>query len=186
MTLRDLGQKVNISFSQLGKIERGESFANSEQLTSFSKYFGVTIDYLLGLTDIASVPRPSSDDFKPVYLMNESRLVNNLTIKEHDDTYLTAKIDKPEDFFYFEINDNSMTPAFNIGEHVLIEFANHLEHNDNVAVIVEDKVLIRRLIIVNETKMLLTFNNKYEIIILDENIDYSFLGLVRAKYQSNF
>ena len=60
LSLRELSEKVNISFSQIGKIERNESLMSSQQAQMFAAFFDVSIDYLLGSSDI---PKPKSHQF---------------------------------------------------------------------------------------------------------------------------
>ena len=62
MSLRELAEKVNMSFSNLGSIERGEVQLREDTAKIFSNYFNVSIDYLLGLTNdrtpVESTPSP--------------------------------------------------------------------------------------------------------------------------------
>ncbi len=57
LSLRELSEIVNISFSQIGKIERNESLMSSQQAKMFAEFFDVSIDYLLGSSNI-SKPKP--------------------------------------------------------------------------------------------------------------------------------
>lgn len=50
-TLRDLNDELGVSFSNLAQIERGEHGCNAETLNILSKYYNVSIDYLLCKTD---------------------------------------------------------------------------------------------------------------------------------------
>jgi transcriptional regulator with XRE-family HTH domain len=43
---------LNITYSSIAKYETNERFPDKESLVKLSKYFNVSIDYLLGLTDI--------------------------------------------------------------------------------------------------------------------------------------
>ncbi len=51
LTLRDLAEKVNISYSNIAMIERGERNFTSDSLIIFSNFFNVSTDYLLGKTN---------------------------------------------------------------------------------------------------------------------------------------
>ena len=48
LSLRDLGDKLNFSFSAFASYERGEKLINSEILISFCKSTNVSIDWILG------------------------------------------------------------------------------------------------------------------------------------------
>lgn len=49
---KELGCKLGISLSSISMYERGERQPDLETLIKISKFFNVTTDYLLGLTDI--------------------------------------------------------------------------------------------------------------------------------------
>lgn len=48
----ELANALNISYSSLSKYETNKRFPSQELLISIANYFGVSIDYLLGRTDI--------------------------------------------------------------------------------------------------------------------------------------
>ncbi|MGK5512209.1 helix-turn-helix domain-containing protein [Brevibacillus formosus] len=52
LTLRELSEALDISYSALGKYERNEREPDFETLEKFANYFGVMIDYLIGRTDV--------------------------------------------------------------------------------------------------------------------------------------
>lgn len=52
LTLRELENETGISFSALGKYERGEREPDFKTLEMLATYFGVMIDWLIGRTDI--------------------------------------------------------------------------------------------------------------------------------------
>lgn len=51
LSLRELASELNISYSSLGKYERGEQQPSFETLTKIANYFNVTTDYLIGITN---------------------------------------------------------------------------------------------------------------------------------------
>lgn len=52
LSLRDLGEKVGISYTAIGLAERGLRSLNTQDIEIFTKFFDVSADYLLGLSDI--------------------------------------------------------------------------------------------------------------------------------------
>lgn len=50
LTLRELADKLSMSYSNIAMIERGERNFSSDSLKSFCDFFNVSSDYLLGLT----------------------------------------------------------------------------------------------------------------------------------------
>lgn len=51
LSLRQLAALVNISYSAIEKWENQTRVPNGEAIVTLAKFFGVTTDYLLGLTD---------------------------------------------------------------------------------------------------------------------------------------
>lgn len=52
LSLRELARELNISYSSLGKYERGEQEPSFETLEKISERFHVTADYLLGFSNV--------------------------------------------------------------------------------------------------------------------------------------
>ncbi len=83
----ELGELLNINKHSISSYERGRSEPPDEIKIIFAKFFNVSVDYLLGLTDI---PNPYSNDFHMV------RLPHNFPSCEEDElkkyiAYLTYK-----------------------------------------------------------------------------------------------
>lgn len=51
LSLRELSKMLNMSFSNIATIERGESQLREDTARLFADFFGVTTDYLLGISD---------------------------------------------------------------------------------------------------------------------------------------
>lgn len=51
LTQADVGKILNCNQSAVGKYERGDLEINIDSLITLSKFFGVSVDYLLGLED---------------------------------------------------------------------------------------------------------------------------------------
>lgn len=63
ISLRNLSSALNISYSSLGKYERGEQQPSYETLIKIATYFNVTTDYLIGVTNSKNPKyRKISDD----------------------------------------------------------------------------------------------------------------------------
>ena len=51
LSIRQLGKKVGLDATCISRWEREITIVNAEQLIIFSKFFNVSVDYLLGLRD---------------------------------------------------------------------------------------------------------------------------------------
>lgn len=56
LTLRQLSEKVNIDFSALSRVENGTRGINDNDISILTKFFNVSADYLLGLSDERTPP----------------------------------------------------------------------------------------------------------------------------------
>ncbi|AXF52128.1 MAG: HTH_XRE protein [Podoviridae sp. ctcf755] len=52
MTVRELGEKINVSYAAVSKMENNQQNISNEYLQILSDFFNVSTDYLLGLSDI--------------------------------------------------------------------------------------------------------------------------------------
>ena len=61
-TLIEVSKDLGLSFSGLAEIERNERSCNSTTLKMLADYYGVSTDYLLGLTDERTSSTTSTND----------------------------------------------------------------------------------------------------------------------------
>ena len=80
LTLRDVGNELNISFSGLGEIERDERSCNSTTLEMLANFYNVSTDYLLGKNDEENMV----DGFQ-AEILNSTK---NLTAEQKQDVLL--------------------------------------------------------------------------------------------------
>lgn len=59
-TRRELAEKIGIADTQIFRYEMGKNDATGEMLARIATFFGVSTDYLLGLSD-APTPIPTGD-----------------------------------------------------------------------------------------------------------------------------
>ena len=93
MSLRDLAVELNMSFSNIATIERGESQLREDTTKLFADYFNVSSDYLLGLSDtrnsVQITSHPTNLDGVEIEILNE---VKELDQKDKDDLLKIIKI----------------------------------------------------------------------------------------------
>jgi transcriptional regulator with XRE-family HTH domain len=70
ITLRELSEKIGISYSSLGKYERGEYEPDIKTIIKLSSFFDVSVDYLLGLTPIKN--------YKTIGTLYDKNLINSI------------------------------------------------------------------------------------------------------------
>ena len=69
----ELGEKLGLSARVVGFYEKGERSPNLDTLVSIAKYFEVSTDYLLGLTNTPAANVPNSYDKKIYALSKEDK-----------------------------------------------------------------------------------------------------------------
>ena len=52
LSLREFANQMNCSYSNIATIERGEGSLTESNIKTFSEFFGVTTDYLLGVSNV--------------------------------------------------------------------------------------------------------------------------------------
>lgn len=182
LSLRDMADQLNISFSQLARIERGDSLASSEQIIEFAKFFGVSTDFLLGVPkEIISY---NNGLFKDVKILGS---VNAGTPEEMQDYYLgllQAKVDVADDYFYLEVNGDSMSPTFEDGDYVLVKFQRTAENNEVVvAGLNGSEATVKRYKKIGEEQFLFADNTKYDPIKLSEELNPYIVGVVEGYFR---
>lgn len=83
---KELGCKLGISLSSISMYERGERQPDLETLIKISKFFNVTTDYLLGLTDIPNYEK-----------MPNQHQITNLTKNENELLEIFRRMDSERD-----------------------------------------------------------------------------------------
>lgn len=71
LSLRDLGQHLDIPYSSLGKYERGDQQPNLENLVKIANYFNVSTDYLLGNSNYKNTQEEFN--FKDTVVLSEEK-----------------------------------------------------------------------------------------------------------------
>lgn len=66
LTQEELGKKVNLVKSNISMYEKGIRIPNADILEQFSKLFNVSIDYLLGKTEVKKQDKPYNDEVEKI------------------------------------------------------------------------------------------------------------------------
>lgn len=98
LTLRQLSEILGISYSSLGKYERGEYEPDIKTLISIANYFDVSVDYLLGLTTIKNYKTLNN-----LYNKNIISRIEDSEIKYEIEMFLFKTISLIEPFYNTDI-----------------------------------------------------------------------------------
>ncbi len=58
ISLRDLEERLHVSKSSLSRLENGEREAKESMIKDLAEFFGVSVEYLLGISDIRTPHEP--------------------------------------------------------------------------------------------------------------------------------
>lgn len=157
VSLRELGEKVNINFSTLSKIERGAVPMTQEHMEILSKFFNVSIDYLLGNSDNIQ-PTIKSAKKIPIYSQIDVDHGGNIIVRvDYIQGYLGISDDIDETVsMSMTANDDSMkNTGIMRGDILLINKKGLIENNSIVAVAKGGGAAVVRKHVILENKKLL-------------------------------
>lgn len=141
-----LAQKLNVHQTAVSQWELNRTIPDIDTLKNLSDLFGVSVDYLLGRTD---EPSPSSPDYTPGItedfvtfpVIGEVAAGYDHIVAED---WEGEKIDVPtsylrgrpqEDYFVLKVKGDSMYPAFQDGDRVLVLRQETLNYSGQIGVI---------------------------------------------------
>ena len=118
LTQAALARELNVTQQAVAKWESGKSMPDHSMLLRLSRYYGVSVDYLLGLP--ASMP---GDGFAGPVLVPVVGAVragyNAFAFEEHLGSE-PAGIRSPEGYFYLVVRGDSMEPYIHDGDLALV------------------------------------------------------------------
>lgn len=170
LTLRELGEKLNTSFSLLAMYERGERDPSVDKLELIADFFNVSTDYLLGRTNIINSQDSNYNHQIPYKInMNKPPVISEKNIINNKE--LTKREENTDKYFYLEVSGDWMTGSrIHPGDKILVKKQDSIE-NGNIAVVVINKslVTIKRIYVISDRIILLPDNPKYRPVIIESN-----------------
>lgn len=101
LTQKEIAKKLQISQPQYARTENGGRKPNGETLEKFATFFNVSVDYLLGKTDIKNSSELSDTDITEL-LNNGTVSYDGKPMTDHDKEVLTQVI---KDYFDGKLED---------------------------------------------------------------------------------
>lgn len=180
LSLRDLGEQLNIDHANLSKMERNVLGITSENAVLLAKFFGVSVDYLLGLDTIPSNVLPlNNSEFKPIRIIGSIRAGEPNEVFQNTVGYLMAKVNDPDNYFYLQVVGDSMSPTLLDGDYVLVKFQNTANNNQIVvAGLNGTEATVKRLKTIGTDMFLFPDNENHEPIKLCDELHPYIVGIV--------
>ena len=165
LTQAALARELNVTQQAVAKWESGKSMPDHSMLLRLSRYYGVSVDYLLGLP--ASMP---GDGFAGPVLVPVVGAVragyNAFAFEEHLGSE-PAGIRSPEGYFYLVVRGDSREPYIHDGDLALVRRQQTLEDGDvGVMVYRDGEGTLKRFRRQSGGVALEPFNPAYETLVL--------------------
>ena len=162
VTQRELASAIDVERATIAGYETRSSEPNYEKLIRISKFFNVSVDYLLGNDEIIK-----STSYKLPILKN-----NNETFQQTlEYVVVDEALKKNRDLLAMKINDDSLSPKFNKDSIVILENTNEISDGDLVLCLLNDEKTYLRYFIQSDKVILYGENsNTPPLIVENENI----------------
>ena len=152
--MRQMAAALNLPYTTYVNYEKGARRPNSEQLILISKYFGVSIDYLIGRTDIPFTEDRSENLFEkypnimPIPEMRKVPLVGAVAcgkpIYREEDEWISLPTEIKADFCLRCEGDSMINAGINDGDIVFIRTCSVVENGQIAAVSIDNEVTLKR------------------------------------------
>ena len=175
LTQAEVAKVLGMSRQAYSKYETGESDPSTATLRTLADLYGTTVDYLVrGLSDRPEcLPIPET---KRVPRIGTISCGAPILAVENYDTYDEVPAAVHADFTVLAKGDSMVGARIYDGDIVYIRQQDDCDSGDIVAVIINDEVVLKRFIIANGTRMLMSENPKYLPIIINRSDSVRILG----------
>ena len=172
--MRQMASALNLPYTTYVNYEKGAREPNSEQLILISKYFGVSIDYLMGRTDVPFTEETSENIFEkypniqPLPEMRKVPLLGAIACGEpiyrEEDEWISLPTDIKADFCLRCEGDSMINARINDGDIVFIRACPEVDNGQIAAISINNEVTLKRVYYYPEkNKLVLNPENpKYE------------------------
>lgn len=160
ISLRELGEKVNINFSTLSKIERDAVPMTQEHMETLSRFFNVSIDYLLGKSDNSQQTIKSAKRI-PIYSQIDVDHGGNIIVRvDYIQGYIgiSDDIDDTVSISMTASDDSMKNTGIMRGDILLINKKGLIENNSIVAITAKGggAAVVRKHVVLENKKLLVS------------------------------
>lgn len=174
MSQKELAERLSVNQSAVSQWERGETRPGASAVQRLADIFGVTVDYIIGRTDNASVyhsaplqypPQPSRPGTKWIKVLG--RVIAGIPVEAIEDIIDYEEIDEKlaanGDYFALKIKGDSMEPRLFENDVVIVREQPDAETGDIVIAMINDEdSTCKRLKKLPDGIMLIAMNPEYE------------------------
>lgn len=177
LSLKELGDILGVAESTVSLYENSKREASYTVLQKLSKYFNVSIDYLLGGDKQNGEQKCPYTIYIPI--LESVSLSGGGVECNYSAEKESIELGSTDDFFYFKMHGESMAPQIAGGDIALIKKQDDAESGSIAAVIYGDNpVMLRRIVKNGEITVLHPFNPNFESFFVNRGEKITILGVV--------
>lgn len=166
VTQRELAKAIDVERATIAGYETRASEPNYEKLIRISKFFNVSVDYLLGNDEIIK-----STSYKLPILKN-----NNETFQQTlEYVVVDEALKKDKDLLAIKITDDSLSPKYDKNAIVILENTSIIKNGDLILCLINEEKTYLRYFTENEKVVLYGENSKTSPLVLEKK-DIKILG----------
>lgn len=183
LSLKALGETLGLAESTVSLYETGKRQPDNDTLVKIANFFGVTIDYLLGVSNDPIIKNTGCNatentifkdhpEIVPLPEMRKIPLVGNIacgepiTAIENVDDYVSVDINIPADFALKCKGDSMINARIHDGDIVYIREQPVVDNGEIAAVLIDDEVTLKRFYKLPDYIELRAENPRYSPIII--------------------
>lgn len=194
LTKTELATLLNVKSQSIGQYEREERDLSTEKLIKFANFFGVTTDYLLGISNTRLSDSADLNNLLHIPVLGKIPAGTPVLAVENILKYLPISPDmfsltEEQDLFFLKVDGESMNNVVTNGSYVLVKKQDYAENGNIVVALVNnnDEATLKRYKIIDNQFIMLepdsSFTEFEPIIINLKNQNFRIIGKVIGSYK---
>lgn len=190
----DVANFLNITSAAAGQYERGVRDLSTDKLIKLANFFGVTTDYLLGISNTRVSNGADLNNLLHIPVLGKVPAGVPVLAVENIIKYLPISPDMfsikdDQELFFLKVDGESMNNIVDNGSYVLIRKQEYAENGDIVVALVnnDDEATLKRYKIIDKQFVMLepdSSNPEFEPIIVNlKNQNFRIIGKVIGSYK---
>ena len=161
LTQGTLAARFGVTQQAIAKWEAGHALPEPETISRIAKFFAVSTDYLLGVTDSVTAMGPVSS----VRIIGTVKAGYNAFALEEDLGSAIAEVKDPEAYRYLLVKGDSMAPYIREGDLALVRLQPMLQNGDlGVVIYGDNEATLKKYDYADGVVTLVPFNDAYETV----------------------
>lgn len=169
LTKTELATLLNVKSQSIGQYEREERDLSTEKLIKFANFFGVTTDYLLGISNTRLSDSADLNNLLHIPVLGKIPAGTPVLAVENILKYLPISPDmfsltEEQDLFFLKVDGESMNNVVTNGSYVLVKKQETAENGDIVVAIANDdsEATLKRFKVIDKQFIMLEPDSSYD------------------------